>query len=173
MGWMKWTALSVALLALAPLLAGQLGLLRGQPPADLGVKLGRLKPPSKTPNSVSSQAGLWPDHPQRAYAQIAPLAWVAGGSGGAMAGDAGAATMDRLRQVLRGMPGAQIQRDQPDYLHATFESRWMRYVDDVEFWLDRDNGVVQLRSASRLGRRDFGVNRARIEAIRQALGRPG
>jgi hypothetical protein len=55
--------------------AGQLGLLRGRPPATLGVRDGRLAPPSKTPNSVSSQASLYPDHPQHDYAGIAPLAY--------------------------------------------------------------------------------------------------
>ena len=45
----------------------------------------------------------------------------------------------------------------------------MKFVDDAEFWFDPANSVVQVRSASRIGRKDFGVNRARIEAIRQAL----
>lgn len=40
---------------------------------------------------------------------------------------------------------------------------------DTEFWFDRSAGVVQVRSASRLGKRDFGVNRARVEAIRARL----
>jgi uncharacterized protein (DUF1499 family) len=48
----------------------------------------------------------------------------------------------------------------------------MRFVDDAEFWFDPVKGVIQARSASRLGREDFGVNRARIESIRQALGEP-
>ena len=56
-----------------------------------------------------------------------------------------------------------------EYLHVSFETRWLRFVDDAEFWFDPAAGVVQLRSASRLGRRDFGVNRARIEALRAAL----
>ena len=45
----------------------------------------------------------------------------------------------------------------------------MGFVDDVEFWADPAAGVIQLRSASRLGRKDFGVNRARIEDIRTRL----
>jgi uncharacterized protein (DUF1499 family) len=48
----------------------------------------------------------------------------------------------------------------------------MRFVDDVEFWVDPAAGVVQVRSASRVGRKDLGVNRARIEAIRERLARP-
>jgi uncharacterized protein (DUF1499 family) len=45
----------------------------------------------------------------------------------------------------------------------------MRYVDDVELYYDERAGLVQVRSASRLGRRDFGVNRARVEALRRAI----
>ena len=48
-------------------------------------------------------------------------------------------------------------------------SRWMRYVDDVEFWFDPVNMVIQVRSASRLGKGDLGVNRARIESLRATL----
>ena len=55
------------------IIAGQLGLLSGKAPSNLGVKDGKLKPPSKTPNSVSSQAGLYPDHPQKDYAAIKPF----------------------------------------------------------------------------------------------------
>lgn len=146
-------------LPLGVLLAAQLGAFSGRAPADLGMRDGRLKPPSATPNSVHSQAALWPDHPQRAYAQIDALP---------LRGD-GPATLARLRTVVAAMPGATVVTARDDYLHASFRTRWMGFVDDAEFWFDPATGVVQLRSASRLGRRDFGVNRARIEAIRTAL----
>jgi uncharacterized protein (DUF1499 family) len=45
----------------------------------------------------------------------------------------------------------------------------MRYVDDVEFFYDDKAGVIHVRSASRLGRRDFGVNRKRIEELRSLI----
>ena len=69
----KWAIIIIALMVIAGLLAGQLGLLKGTPPTDLGVHDRKLKPPSKTPNSVSSQASLYPEHPQRDYAEIAPF----------------------------------------------------------------------------------------------------
>jgi hypothetical protein len=57
------------------LVAGQMGLLKGRAPNNLGLnKQGRLKPPANNPNSVTSQASLYPDHPFKAYADIAPLA---------------------------------------------------------------------------------------------------
>jgi len=157
----KWMVIAPVALLVLLLLAGQAGLLRGKPPADLGVREGKLKRPSKTPNSVSSQADLWPGHPQADYARIAPLP---------AQGDA-AATMARIRAVLAAMPGATVEKAEGDYLYATFSTRLLKYTDDVEFWFDPAAGAVQVRSASRLGSKDFGVNRARIETLREALGR--
>lgn len=65
--------LAIAIVALALLIAGQLGFLKGKAPQDLGLKDGKLKRPSRTENSVTSQADLWPDHPMRAYAAIEPF----------------------------------------------------------------------------------------------------
>ena len=71
---LKWLLFGSGALAVLVLLAAQLGAFSGQAPANLGVRDGRLKPPSKTPNSVSSQADLWAQHPMQDYARIAPLA---------------------------------------------------------------------------------------------------
>ena len=158
MNWPAKLALVVAVLILLPLAAGQGGLLSGQPPPDLGVRDGRLKPPSNTPNSVSSQAWLWPGPRDRA-AQIEPLP---------ASGEA-AATMAQLKTVAESMPGARIAEARDDYLRVEFSTRWMKFVDDAEFWFDPSTRTVQVRSASRLGRKDFGVNRERIEAIRSRL----
>ncbi len=159
MTWLRWIVGLVVALPLAVLAAGQLGLLRGKPPQGLGVRDGKLKRPSFTPNSVSSQADLHADHPMREHARIAPLP----------AGGGGPAAMQRLRQLIETMPGASVVEQRDDYLYARFETRALRFVDDAEFWLDPAAGVIQLRSASRIGRKDFGVNRARIEAIRTRL----
>lgn len=152
----------VAGLVALVLVAARLGAFSGREPADLGVRDGRLKPPSATPNSVSSQAALYPDHPQRAYASIAPLP---------LRGDA-VAPLAALRRVVEAMDGASIAEARDDYLRVRFRTRWMGFVDDAEFWFDPAAGVIQVRSASRLGRGDLGVNRARIEAIRARLAAP-
>ncbi len=159
------TVAALATLALLAVLAGQAGLWRGSPPADLGVRDGRLKPPSRTPNSVHSQAALWPDHPQAGRAAIAPLPFVRSDGGD------GQATLARIEALVRATPAAELVRREPGYLYATYRSRLLRFTDDVEFWVDPAAGVVQVRSASRLGHGDRGVNRARIEAIRTALAR--
>jgi uncharacterized protein (DUF1499 family) len=67
------------------------------------------------------------------------------------------------------MEGATIIRQEADYLYAEYRTKLMRFVDDVEFLCDAKAGVIHVRSASRLGRRDFGVNRARIEAVRRRI----
>lgn len=156
---MKFAFYIVLAAIVLALVAAQVGLLSGQRPADLGVKDGRLKPPSVTRNSVSSQAALVQDHPQRAYASIDPLPFKAGGA---------AASMKALAAVLSTLPGVTIIEQRPDYLYAQAQTRWLKFVDDVEFWANPVRGVIELRSASRLGREDFGVNRQRMEVIRAA-----
>ncbi|SBT03076.1 conserved exported hypothetical protein [Candidatus Accumulibacter aalborgensis] len=155
----KWMGIGVAAIAALALVAGQLGLLKGTPPSDLGVREGMLKRPSASANSVSSQALLWLAHPHGEDAHIAPLA---------LRGD-GPATMARLKALLQALPGATIVDSRADYLYVQFTTRVMKFVDDAEFWFDAENDVIQVRSSSRVGSRDFGVNRQRIEALRERL----
>ena len=93
------------------------------------------------------------------YARIEPIRF---------AGDPVAA-MNRLRNVLNTWPGATVVEDRPDYLAVEFETRWLRFVDDAEFLLDPAERVIHVRSKSRLGRNDFGVNRSRLESLRRKL----
>lgn len=157
---LAFLAFVFVILPLLALAAGQFGLLRGSPPAERGLRDGKLKPPSTTPNSVSSQADLWPAGDcDVEYARIEPLRF---------SGDS-AAAMNRLRDVLRAWPNATIVEDRPDYIAVEFETRWLRFVDDAEFLLDSAAHVIHVRSKSRLGRGDHGVNRNRIEALRRKL----
>lgn len=158
MSILKWLLGAVVVLGIALLAAGRAGLLQGREPA-LGVRDGRLKPPSKTPNSVSSQAALHPGHPMRAHAEIAPLP---------LSGS-GPETIARIQAIAEAMPGARVVRREPDYLYVQFTTRLLRFVDDAEFWFDPAAQVVQVRSSSRIGHGDRGVNRERIEAIRARL----
>ena len=148
--------LAIVVIAAVVVGAGQLGLLAGDVPAQLGVSKGRLSPPSPSPNSVSSQTALYPDHPQKTYADIAPLKFT---------GD-GEAAMARLANVLQQSPKTVIVTRKPDYIYAQCSTPVLKFTDDLEFWLDKTAGVIHFRSASRLGQKDFGVNRARMEAIR-------
>ena len=156
---LRWIFIVAGLLVVIAVGLGQMGFLAGDPPTGIGVHNGRLAKPATTPNSVSSQANLYPDSPQMQYASIEPLHF---------SGD-GIAAMDKLTTVIRGMHGATIVAQRPDYIRAQFETAVMRFTDDAEFWLDSAAGVIQLRSASRLGQSDRGVNRKRIETIRVQL----
>ncbi len=155
-----WLSLSALAFAAIIFVAGQVGLLRGKLPATLGVHDGRLQPPSPNPNSVSSQTGLYPGHPQAAYAAIAPLAYQGTAS----------AALDKLAKLVQATSGCSIVRREGPYLYAQCQTRMLRFTDDLELWADEAHSAVQVRSASRLGRKDFGVNRARVEALRAAFG---
>jgi len=119
-------------------------------PTNLGLKDGRLAPCKRTPNCVSSQA----DAVDREH-YIAPIVF--------------RGPMRALRQAVESMPRATVISAAGNYLYAEFRTRLMRYVDDVELYYDEPAGLVHVRSASRLGRRDFGVNRRRIEELRSRL----
>ncbi|MDY6904226.1 MAG: DUF1499 domain-containing protein [Thermodesulfobacteriota bacterium] len=135
---------------LAFLIAGALlfGGCAGAPPANLGVEDGHLAPCPDKPNCVNSQS---PD--EKHY--VAPLSYEGTKQ----------EALKRLRQIIQVMPRAEITAEKTDYLRAEFTSRIMRFVDDVEFFFP-DEPVVHVRSAARVGYSDFGVNRKRIEAIR-------
>ncbi len=123
----------------------------GGRPSSLGVKDGKLAGPRKTPNSVVSE-GVADTHP----AYIPPIAFT---------GDPKLA-MARFATIVKAMDGATLIALEEGYLYAEFKSKTMRYTDDFEARVDTTAGVFHVRSASRLGKRDFDVNRQRVEAIR-------
>ncbi len=149
----------ILVLVVVVLLAAQFGLLSGKQPNNIGVTNERLKPPSQTRNSVSSQTHLHTDHVQMQYASIEPLPFKNNNA---------AASMQALVATLKSMPGMTIVDAKPDYIYAQSTTKVLKFVDDIEFWVNPAKGVIDVRSASRLGREDFGVNRARVEAIRAA-----
>lgn len=123
----------------------------GTRPNTLGVKDGKLASCPSTPNCVSSQA---PD--ADAEHRVAPLLYQG----------TPAEAIAKLKSVIQNMERTAIVNETEDYLYAEFTSGLMGFVDDVEFYLDAAEGVIQVRSASRLGQSDLGVNRKRIEEIR-------
>ena len=66
------------------------------------------------------------------------------------------------------MPRSTVVTNEPGYTHAEFRSAAWGFVDDVEFYFDEEAGLIQFRSAARLGYGDGGVNRKRMEAVRAA-----
>ena len=78
---------------------------------------------------------------------------------------------DLLAAALRQVAGVRVVSEDAGYLRAEARTRWLGFVDDMEFVADPQRGVIDLRSASRLGAEDFGANRQRIEALRAAYQR--
>jgi uncharacterized protein (DUF1499 family) len=122
----------------------------GDRPTNLGVNAGKFAPCPATPNCVSSQA-------TDAAHKIAPLAYT---------GD-GTAALAKIKTAIAALPGSKIITESDNYIYAEFTSGLMGFVDDVEF--SSQDGVIQVRSASRLGESDLGVNAKRVEAVRSAL----
>jgi uncharacterized protein (DUF1499 family) len=133
-----------------------MGLLSGKRPAGLGVRNGNLKAPPSSPNAVSSQA-------TGGYHQIAPLAY----------NGPQEQAMKALKAIIESTPDTRIVEEKPDYLDAEYASALMGFVDDVEFYFPPTGKIIHVRSASRLGYSDLGVNRKRIEAIRAGLAQAG
>ena len=77
--------------------------------------------------------------------------------------------MRRLLDVLRAMPRTTIVQSAPGSVRAEFRTRLFRFVDDAQFVFDDQAKTIHFRSASRVGRSDFGVNRRRMEELRRAF----
>lgn len=73
----------------------------------------------------------------------------------------------RLLEVLTSMKRTEVVEDATSYIRVEFTSAIMRFVDDAEFYFDEHQDIVHVKSASRVGYSDLGVNRRRIEEIRK------
>ncbi len=109
-----------------------------------------LKPCPSSPNCVSSLAE------EDAAHRVAPLNWT---------GDLDQAKA-QLRQAVLAAGHATVVVEEDLYWHIEFRSRIFRFVDDVEFRFDPRTRLIHVRSASRVGHSDLGVNRTRVETIR-------
>ena len=120
-----------------------------QSPMDIGLNDGRLAPCPDRPNCVISQSGDKRHH-------IDPIVYEGEKS----------AAVETIQQVVQGLAGTRIVTQTDHYLHVEFRSKIMGFVDDVEFFFP-DTTIIHMRSASRVGYSDFGVNLKRLEKIRQ------
>jgi uncharacterized protein (DUF1499 family) len=79
------------------------------------------------------------------------------------------AAWQALQEAVAGMPRTKIEEVGETYLHAEARSRVFRFVDDLECELRPAEGIIAVRSASRVGHSDLGVNRRRVEELRELL----
>ena len=141
-------------LALAVILAGQFGMLKGKRPNRIGISEGKLTAPKTGSwNSVASQHQAGQEHDIAGIKYIGPVDQA----------------MTRLKEILAKDSSITIVETTQTYLYARAQTKLFKFVDDVEFLIDESTHIIHVRSASRLGRKDFGVNRARIEAIRRGF----
>lgn len=118
----------------------------------LGVANGKLLPCSDSPNCVCSQSADKNHYIEPLTYDGTPLE-----------------AKQKLVAIIRSIERAKIATDIDGYVHAEFSSALFRFVDDVEFYFPAEQRVIQVRSASRVGYYDFGVNRRRLESIRSEL----
>lgn len=127
-------------------------MLSGKRPNNLGVQDGKLAACPDTPNCVSTQAV---EEEQR----IAPLAFTRESTEMEAA----------VRSAILALPRTKIVSESDGYFHAECRSLLLRFIDDLEIWIDVENNLVHARSASRTGYSDLGVNRERVEGLFQRL----
>ena len=128
----------------------------GRRPTHLGVEASRLPPCPSSPNCVSSDAAD-SAHSIAAFALAIPSreAWLA------------------VRESVESLSRTKIISETSDYLHAECTSAVFGFVDDLELHLRTAEGLIAVKSASRLGYSDLGVNRRRIEDLRALLAKQG
>ena len=117
-------------------------------PDKLGLADGKLHPCQNPANCVCSEFS--------GAANAEPIPFTGSAS----------AAMARLVEIVRAMPGAKVVSQTENYLHAEFSSRVFGFTDDVEFRIDEAASAIHFRSASRIGLADLGVNRNRMQQIR-------
>ncbi|MEM8722304.1 MAG: DUF1499 domain-containing protein [Cyanobacteria bacterium P01_G01_bin.39] len=120
--------------------------------AAIGLNDGQLSSCPSSPNCVVSQNGDQ-EH------TIEPIAYQSDR----------ATAKETLLKVLSVVPRTKVIDQTDDYIHTESTSRIFKFVDDAEFYFPEDQNVIHVRSASRVGESDLGVNRRRIEQIRLAM----
>lgn len=132
-------------LLLLPLLSSLLSC-SSAPPAGKLIE-GHLRPCPARPNCVSSENGAGDLVTPISFNSSPDQAW------------------QIMQTVIEGL-GGKISECRSTYLWATFSSRFFRFVDDVELRLEPEEKIMHIRSGARIGYTDFGVNRKRVETIR-------
>jgi uncharacterized protein (DUF1499 family) len=124
----------------------------GKRPSNLGVIDSGLSPCPASPNCVSSDARDKPHMIPAFQLDVSPTeGWQV------------------ARKTVLQLPRTRIVNEASDYLHAECQSAILGFVDDLELHLRPAEKIIAVRSASRLGHSDFGVNRSRVENLRGML----
>ncbi len=139
-GWAKWFLCALCLTVACS----------AAPPQNLGVRGGQLAPCPDSPNCVSSQSNDTRHH-------VPPLTFTGSGE----------EALEELRALVVALPRTRLVRADSTYLHAEFRVPIFGFVDDVEFLVVPERHIIHVRSASRKGYWDLGVNRRRVAMVRE------
>jgi uncharacterized protein (DUF1499 family) len=123
-------------------------------PEGLGITDGELMSCPSSPNCVSTQAS-----PEDLEHYAEPIVY----TGDRMK------TQLSIESFMLGKGNAHLVSSTLGYVHFEVKSPLVGYIDDVEFYLPAADSVVHVRSASRVGYSDFGVNRERVRQIKDLL----
>lgn len=115
-----------------------------------GLLIMKLKPCPNSPNCVSSQSDS-NSH------KISPLSYQSSAK----------EALEKIKKTILAFPNSHLFKENDQYLHIVFKTRFLKFVDDVEILVDASEKVIHLRSASRTGYWDFGTNRRRIKQIKK------
>ena len=74
-----------------------------------------------------------------------------------------------IKEIIENTPRSEIVELDRDYLHAEITSKWMKYVDDLEISFVPETNILQVRSESRVGESDLGVNQKRVDLLKSKL----
>ncbi len=150
---MKIFLIIAAIIVLLPIIGLAVLSWTAKAPQNLGLSETGLAACPKSPNCVCSQTDKEAD--AKHFIDAFPVK------------EDAAATLAALLNAIKQLPRTKIVTQDNNYIHAECTSAIFRYVDDLEFWIDEQNNVVHVRSASRAGESDLGVNRKRVEQLRQ------
>ncbi len=126
----------------------------GTRPDNLGITNGQLIDCPSSPNCVSTQT-------QSEKHKMPSLSYT-GTSADAMA---------KLKKIIAGLDRTEIIKETDDYIHVEFTTKLMRFVDDVELYVDDEHKKIHFRSASRVGHSDMGLNKRRMTEIGELFGK--
>jgi len=117
----------------------------------LGVLNRKLKPVGEKRNSVSSQTNI-----KHNYMEPIPYTSNLGKS------------KSKIKRIMKSMNRIDLHDEQENYLHYIATSKVFKFKDDIEFYFDEVDQVIHFRSKARVGQFDFGVNRKRMQKIKDA-----
>ena len=76
---------------------------------------------------------------------------------------------EEIKTLIENTPRTKIVEINRDYLHAEATSKWMKYVDDLEVSFLPESNILSIRSESRVGESDLGVNQKRVDLLKSKL----